>query len=83
MEDIKKNYTKIVQELGFSQFSALIEALPIVGNNYGGYTISQYYLLMTERSLYNQFIEQLFETFEDNWLINNSVVYIILPHLFY
>lgn len=66
MEDIKKNYAKAIQELSFSQFSALVRALQVVGSNYGGYTAGQYYLLLTEGSLCDQFIKQFLETLEDN-----------------
>lgn len=48
MEDIKKNYAEVIQELSVSQFSALIRTLQVVGSNYGGYTAGQYYLLLTE-----------------------------------
>lgn len=56
MEDIKKNYVKAIQELNLSQCYAFIRALQIIRSNYGGYTINQYYLLLTKKSLYDQFI---------------------------
>lgn len=66
MKDIKKNYAEAIQELCFSQLNALIRALQVMGSNYRRYIISQYYLLLTKRLLWDQFIKQLFETLEDN-----------------
>lgn len=66
MEDIKKNYAEAIQELSLSKFSALVRALQVVGSNYGGYTAGQYYLLLTDGSLRDQFMEQLLETLEDD-----------------
>lgn len=66
MENIKKNYIKAIQKLNFSQFNILVKALKVVRNNHGRYIASQYYLLLTKNLFCNQFIKQLFKTFEDN-----------------
>lgn len=66
IKDIKKNYAEAIQELCLSQLSALVRALQVVRSNYRRYIVSQYYLLLTERLLWDQFIKQLFETLEDN-----------------
>lgn len=51
IKDIKKNYAETIQELSLSQLSALVRALQVVRSNYRRYTVGQYYLLLTERSL--------------------------------
>lgn len=58
--NIKKNYIKVIQKLSFSQFNVFVRVLQVVRSNYRQYTTSQYYLLLTERSFCDQFIEQLF-----------------------
>lgn len=57
IEGIKKNYTEAIQKLSLSQFSAFVRILQVIGSNYKRYTISQYYLLLIERLLQDQFIK--------------------------
>lgn len=66
MEDIKKNYAVAIQDLSLSRFSALVRGLQETGNQYGGYTAGQYYFLLTEGHLRDQFMEKFLESLEDN-----------------
>lgn len=58
MEDIKIYYVEVLANLTLQELSALVGSMQKQSDEYGGYTVGQYYLLLSRSPLCDQFIEK-------------------------
>ena len=65
MEDIGVHYSEAIADLTLQEFSALVRGMQKRGDEYGGYTAGQYYLLLARGLFRDQFMETFLQVIQD------------------
>lgn len=64
MKNIKVYYSEAIANLMLQELSILVYGMQKHSNEYGGYTIGQYYFLLVRYLFCNQFMETFFKLFK-------------------
>ncbi|MCJ1346315.1 hypothetical protein MMC31_004530 [Peltigera leucophlebia] len=65
MEDIRVYYTEAIADLTLQEFNVLVCGMQKRGDEYGGYTAGQYYLLLARSPFCDQFMETFLQVIQD------------------